>query len=169
MGRCEVLEPTASNPFGFKKSIFFLPLGNSDQGQASIVPRYLSKEGEQKQQPLQVQSILQNPHCTTKEPASRSSGPTHQEANEVEDEDGGHPAEGQALQHWAAGLGRVTVVLEVDGGYRAQAALWCGALGLLGGAHHATQQEVHRQVELNAMWQWVRTGQCWCVLQGNPQ
>lgn len=35
---------------------------------------------------------------------------THQEAHEVEGENGGHAPEGQALQHGAADAGRVAVV-----------------------------------------------------------
>lgn len=52
---------------------------------------------------------------------------THQEAHKVEDKDSRHSAERQALQHWAANLGRVTVVLGQDCGCWSDAALRWGA------------------------------------------
>lgn len=68
---------------------------------------------------------------------------THQEAHEVEGEDGRHPAERQALEHGAADAGRVAEVLGGGIGRRRRAALFVGACLRPPHDRHQYQCSVH--------------------------
>lgn len=95
-----------------------LPVGVSDQRQAAVVPRNLPKNRKDKEQHLEEEKkgeafVLELWHsniqtvCDTIE--EEFCAYTHQEAHEVQGEDGGHPPERQPLQHRAADPSRVAV------------------------------------------------------------
>lgn len=154
------------------KNTFWLPLSIVHQSQTTIVPSYFSEVGEQKQQPLEVQDKqpsffyllnfyypMESIILAALQKLLPSDQWTHQEAHKVEDKDSWHPAERQALQHWAANLGWVTVVLGQDCGCWSVAALRWGAPLDPSHGHY----EHKYSVTLNSRFTTCRNNTCWLL------